>query len=498
MARDICINPGGMGVTHTNNRAELVAIAVALEAGAAAIATDSLVGIRLIRKAIYRPWTLTHHVHKELLEHIVALIDQHPSNAVHLYKVKSHAGVIGNVNADQCADDAADRIAAGHQCDANIRIGEQPFAAKYWPKVKMLPSHADLKIQPDGWQLQNVREDLRAHMTAIHRLGHSNVDSIYYQAWHSLISTTDGQASNHHMTSKEVTHRQRRILLQYRTGTLPTNKLLHRWKLSPTDQCPMCGQPDGGHHALSGCPKIAQGVAANRHHCAGRRILQALLDGGRGANVAMADVGSRTKMMDEGLDDIDSCLPAWLFNQQHVGAAEVQAMRRRFKPDALLVLNGDQDPNPGARNRDMRTRLNGMVQQTITTSTRIYIVEVKYCSDTQPGLRFEAATKQHAVLASTLRDMWGCTVEIIPLMLGVGGSIFASTKESLELLGVKDMVYHKLARELNVLAAQFAEKAWNYRQANASDEQRLAVRRSRWEHRTILPRSNVRARKRPF
>lgn len=226
---------------------------------------------------------------------------------------------------------------------------------------------------------------------------------------------------------------------------------------------------------MSGCPRIAQTVAINRHHSAGRRILQALLEGARGGNVAMADLGNRDKMAKDGLDAIAWALPRWLFNPRHVGAERVETMRRTMKPDALLVLHGDQDPKP----RPMSSQSGGQRGErggdrggdgieietgpTISPNTTIQIVEIKYCCDTQPGLRVEAANAQHAPLAKELQLMWGCRVDIVPIMLGVGGSIFNTTRDAFEQLGITDSVYTSLARDLNVLAAEYADKAWTYR-----------------------------------
>jgi ribonuclease HI len=475
----VSINPHGVGVTHTNNRAELVAIAVALAKGAHQVATDSLVSLRLIRKAMYRPWHLQNHVHGDLLWHIIDLLQQHPAATIHLHKVKSHSGVVGNVLADACADRAANEVLHGDACDVNLEVGSTPFANKAWLRVSAAgnPQHHH---KPEGFELRDTRQDLHQHMLAIHNTGASNTESIYYSQWQGLVGESDTTASNHFMTSKEVTHRQRSLLLRYRTGTLTTNKMLHRWDPTHTAMCPLCGQLDGGHHAMSACPVIAQTVAINRHHCAGRRILQALLAGARGGNLAMADVGNRDKMEADGLSAIEWALPAWLLNPQRVGHQRAEQIRRTMKPDAVLVLNGDQDPKPGQAPRGAAHPGAKHGGPRITPTTTIVLVELKYCRDTQPGLRHEEARAQHATLARELELMWDCTVKTVPIMLGVGGTMFTSTKAALEEIGIKDNVYTDLARDLNVTAAVFSEKAWNYRAIHASDKTNAGQHGKRW------------------
>ena len=66
--------------------------------------------------------------------------------------------------------------------------------------------------------------------------------------------------------------------------------MLHRYKLSSTDSCPLCGQHDGGHHALSACPSL-YGAVTKRHNDAGSLIVQAIHEGDRAAELVMSDVG---------------------------------------------------------------------------------------------------------------------------------------------------------------------------------------------------------------
>jgi hypothetical protein len=64
------------------------------------------------------------------------------------------------------------------------------------------------------------------------------------------------------MTSSKVTPRQRKRVLHYRYGLLPTNKLLHRYNKLESTGCPLCGGEDSGHHAVSSCPALSN---ANEH-----------------------------------------------------------------------------------------------------------------------------------------------------------------------------------------------------------------------------------------
>jgi len=106
-----CHLPGPEQNANTINRAELAAIAVAIEhtlahgapsEGSVNIATDSLSSICQIKRTIERPQDMKTHRHYSLLRHIADLI-RRSSQPIHLWKVKSHNRVLGNELADKIA-----------------------------------------------------------------------------------------------------------------------------------------------------------------------------------------------------------------------------------------------------------------------------------------------------------------------------------------------------------------------------------------------------------
>src|SRR3569833_3313805 len=443
----VCIDPKGQGVANTNNRAELVAIAVALQRKCTTIATDSLVCLRWIRKAVLRPWLLSNHVHGPLLKHVVQLIINAPCK-VTLHKVISHYGIVGNVMADRCADRAVNVVRLASGTDETFPLFNDPFADKTWLKVQEPLPEGSRITTPAGWALRDMKGDLKQLVTQTHRMGDSNVDSVYYKSWQELTGKVDVLASNHFMKSgAAVTGRERTRLLQIRTGTLPHQGNLHKWGLAPSGMCLHCGGQDSGFHAVSGCPVIARTVALNRHHCAGRYILQAVRDGDKGANVMMADVGRRELMEAAGLDDVAWKIPSWMFRPEWVADDQrIARWHQQLRPDVLMLMN------PAGQDRHR-----------ITPASKIYIVEVKYCRDTNPEQQEQNAHAQHVKLRRLLELMWGCHVEIVPLILGVCGTITLNVKETLEKLGVKGNLYKQLANKLNVSAAVYADRAWQYR-----------------------------------
>jgi len=78
----------------------------------------------------------------------------------------------------------------------------------------------------------------------------SNTTTIYFDSWQRQLNAIDDTHSHMFMTSSKVTPRQRKRVLQYRYGLLPTYKMLHRYKKASSATCPLCNGEDGGHHAV--------------------------------------------------------------------------------------------------------------------------------------------------------------------------------------------------------------------------------------------------------
>ena len=63
-------------------------------------------------------------------------------------------------------------------------------------------------------------------------------------------------------------------------------------------------------------------------------------------------------------------------------------------------------------------------------------MEVKYCRDTDRGTQEARAAAQHSALAALLA-FGGTTVQLHPILLGVGGTVYKDTVGTLEQLGME-------------------------------------------------------------
>ncbi len=82
----IYVNPGGVGISNTINRAELTGIASALRAKCTHIATDSACSLSQIRKQLLFPKLHRKSTHSKLLEQIVSMINE-SDTPINFYKV---------------------------------------------------------------------------------------------------------------------------------------------------------------------------------------------------------------------------------------------------------------------------------------------------------------------------------------------------------------------------------------------------------------------------
>ena len=78
--------------------------------------------------------------------------------------------------------------------------------------------------------------------------------------------------SNSYITHAAFTYAERKTALNWRFGTLWSNKMAYRYQFSNTSKCPLRGEPNGGEHISGGCRHASMERIA-RHHHTGRILL---------------------------------------------------------------------------------------------------------------------------------------------------------------------------------------------------------------------------------
>jgi hypothetical protein len=178
----------------------------------------------------------------------------------------------------------------------------------------------------------------------------------------------------------------------------------------------------------------------DRHHGAGRLIVEAVAAGDLGAALTYTDVGSLKAAAEEDLD-LEGTTGNWLNTLWTLAPAANDADRKAFaahgsRPDAVVWI-----------------RPEGWTSPTAGKGCHILLLELKYCPHSHEGVQktLKNATDQHAQLLQLLRKS-GNTAEIVPVLLGVGGLVFQehTLDPLIKQLGIKHAdataLLHKLQR----------------------------------------------------
>jgi len=490
---------------NTINRAELAGILVALQATlnvprcnitdkeqaqptAIHIATDSLSSLYQISKFNTHPQDMKEHRHLHLIREINQLVAASPV-PIHVWKVKSHSGIIGNEIADRAAVSVAkgtDKTSATEasymgdhsqsdnddETEQDTSEVEDPLLAEaeewpchvasntrgdmYWPYTRTSTSQTDKATGQTTQTITqtpfaNLAETLKQHMHKHRKLGGSDTTTVYFNSWQRLEKDIHQKYSHKFMTSSKVQSTVRKRAIQYRYGLLPAQKLMHRYKKSDTSLCPLCGKQDGGHHAVSACERLSSSVTL-RHNDAGTLIVEAIANGSKGGHLLATDVGWRRRHLIQEGQPLPSAATT-----RHIPVGNLpttiplhvrQQLAKHSIPDALMYH--------------------------CEGGTREYtIVEIKYCRDTRPEDQQARAEAQHTVLKEAIEQHDNTAkVTLVTLMLGVSGVIYKSMAAALEeKLGVTGDHLRSLLTKLHFAAIDGMDRVWRQRWAMISGSQ---------------------------
>ena len=201
-------------------------------------------------------------------------------------------------------------------------------------------------------------------------------------------------------------------VIKYRSGTLYNRKRAFWFKHADNSRCTLCGNEDGCHHTAAGCPALTQ-LYTHRHNTIGRILLRAISRGRKGAFVIQMDLGSDTHCRDDHLVPLPHRIPPEALPESLPPDVK-DAIRKHSIPDAFLYKPA-----------------------TATEMAEYWIVEIKFCRDTDRAGKLEQAREQHRELFKTLcAARTGARIHYMPLIIGVGGSIYTGTVHQLTKLGV--------------------------------------------------------------
>eukprot|EP00983_Pelagomonas_calceolata_P024797 780979-Pelagomonas_calceolata.AAC.1 len=175
----------------------------------------------------------------------------------------------------------------------------------------------------------DLKEALKSHMHAKHRLGYAACKAGYYTYYQSLLPHADKGISdafwNMPCLSTRTIYSQKHVVHFRRTTSLVCP--LPEWQ-----------HMDSAIHVLSGCQcPVIRNMVTERHNIANRMILKEASEGSLGSNVKHMDVGSADHVAQLDLQITEQVsnrvIPPYLLNP----SIPDQARRTSSHPDAILV-----------------------------------------------------------------------------------------------------------------------------------------------------------------
>eukprot|EP00983_Pelagomonas_calceolata_P024846 782238-Pelagomonas_calceolata.AAC.1 len=236
-----------------------------------------------------------HHVQGDVLKTRSNLARTSQGN-IFFYKVKSHAGIAGNECADRIARYQVS-LKDDNLTDTGIPSagpGGNPFYSIAWlAQEEAKPSTpGSSPLIPNLVNFPDLKDALKFHMHAKHRLGYADSKTGYCTYYQSFLPHANKGNSNAFWNMPCISTRTKRTVFQYRTGTLYNQKHAVHFKISTSLVCPLpeCHHMDSDLHVLSGCqcPAI-RNMVTERHNIASRLIMKVVSEGSYGSNLLQMD-----------------------------------------------------------------------------------------------------------------------------------------------------------------------------------------------------------------
>ena len=191
---------------------------------------------------------------------------------------------------------------------------------------------------------------------------------------------------------------------------------------------------------MSGCQHAQMKLLyTERHNYTFRPLVKAVLQGRYGAADIVTDLGSRDKLTADGIVNTNlRHVPMYLLPP----GTTADAAKRLSRPDILIAMKNQS-----------------------TKKWKVILVECKYCRDTSPEDRRESAMEQDKTLSSDYLHKSEIveSVELVVILVGVGGTIYKSMIKDLEKLGIEQTPGERVAKEIHLRVVDQAHVVWSSR-----------------------------------
>ena len=208
---------------------------------------------------------------------------------------------------------------------------------------------------------------------------------------------------------------------------------------------------DSAGHMLGGCNhKELKSRYISRHDTALIKVLIELLQGVLGAHFVIADKGAWESLQQFGAHS--KRIPDFVMqdnSSQTDGEEQAKTLERdKMRPDIMIVEWTDAERETYMTGNPMPT-LSPTMQD--NRPRKVWIVEGGYCTDTRYMDKLLRKELQHKQLQESLKQR-GFEVILLPIVLGVTGTIYKTNIAALSALGIEQDKAKKLLKELHLHA----------------------------------------------
>ena len=412
--------------------------------GPQVLLTDSLSSIWLIRRALSSPQFLRVHKNRCILLEIAHMLASRTA-AIHIYKVRAHTGIVGNIAVDKLAklahdlppDPATDFTAAG-------ATGRSAHWIQYASDGSGSPA-----LDQHGPPFRDV-DTLKDHVLRIAQAQHTHklmtpkkpssvlIKNIALLKEHEGIDTDATRSIWNSVRAPDL-----KIAIRIRLNRLHTaaRQKLHTPDKTPDATCTKCGAAiEDADHALNKCtqPQSIQ-MYKERHDHVGILLTRAIKAGERGSHYMHTDLCTVQQIQGGEQEDTPSVqatrkCPDWVIPRR----------KQTSCPDILLI---------DILERDIVNRKGKMCTTTAQRGQHtIDIIEIKYKYDLEINKIVPDALAQHADLTRNLLTHGWKAVHVHPFIVGSAGTISQSLHTILVQCGISTLetrqkLLHKIAAD---------------------------------------------------
>ena len=393
------------------------------------IFTDCLNVLYLINTHIKHPTLHNSHPDKTILDAIVKML-QIRTEVTTLHKVRAHANITGNEQADKLAKQGC---TLEHRNAAEIYEHAHPtpyyLQKNWWHSMHETPYKGPIRHLGKYTLKHDKTRNLTIIATQTHQL-------------HKWLTNKDidKTLSNDFWNHPAITDKQISCLVKFRTGQYmghARKQLFFGRTAYPSHTCPICNshEADTWLHVLLKCKQQhIHALITNRHNKAVWEIRKLLISNKITRYFTLMNAGIYNDSPQE------NTVPAWLLpctcttTRCHCNA--------RLKPDILCVIGHPYNSPPPV---------------VPTPDLTIQYIEFTYCNDRFPAETLDRKIAKYQPLINNLTDKGWIVAPLIVLVSGARATTHIPSMKALETqLKLPTTSIKNTFKQINIIATQYA------------------------------------------